>query len=216
MARRTAIVMGKGKLAVKVAAWFQHSSDYELVAVVPNVPEATWTVSLKDWAVQHDVASINSGLVSGIRAVREPGWRVDLVFSVTYNQILKPWFLERTHTALNIHNGPLPHYRGVNPINWALKNGERQHGVTIHEMMPGIDDGPILAQRLFSIDPDVDEVVDVYERCLNCGWTLFEELMPRLWETEATPQDERLARYYGQQDFELLGERRFFTRAESK
>src|SRR4051812_43615191 len=58
--RRTAIVMGKGKLAVKVATWFQDASDYELVAVVPNVPESTWTVSLKDWAVQHDVGAIES------------------------------------------------------------------------------------------------------------------------------------------------------------
>jgi methionyl-tRNA formyltransferase len=134
---------------------------------------------------------------------------------VTYNRILRPEFLQRAGKAVNIHNGPLPQYRGVNPINWALKNGECRHGVTIHEMTPGIDDGPVLAQRLFPIDPALDEVIDVYQRCLDHGWQLFQELMPRLWQTKARPQDESLASYYSARDFEKLGERRFFTRAES-
>ncbi|HLF72029.1 MAG TPA: formyltransferase family protein, partial [Dehalococcoidia bacterium] len=175
----------------------------------------TWTVSLRDWAVERGVEAVASGRVEDTPGAREPGWSVDLVVSVTYNRILKEAFLRRAGKALNIHNGSLPQYRGVNPINWALKNGECRHGVTIHEMTPGIDDGPIVAQRLFAIDPAVDEVIDVYERCLDQGWELFQETMPRLWQIEPQPQDESLARYYSAADFERLGERRFFTRAES-
>ena len=100
----------------------------------------------------------------------------------------------------------------MNPINWALKNGERSHGVTIHEISPGVDDGPIVAQVRYSIYPEFDEVVDVYERALEYGWTLFEQTMPLLDSIEAMPQDESRATTYTTREAELLGERRGFTR----
>ena len=43
----------------------------------------------------------------------------------------------------NINNSPLPKYRGVNPIKWALKIGEDIHGVPLHLIDEGIDTGPI-------------------------------------------------------------------------
>src|SRR5688572_25422578 len=110
MAPRTTIVMGKGELAVKVADWFLAADDYELVAVVPNVPESDWTVSPKDWAAQKGAAAVESGLVRDIPDSREPAWHVDLAVSVTYNRILRPEFLQRAGKAVNIHNGPLPQY----------------------------------------------------------------------------------------------------------
>ena len=48
--KKQVIVMGKGSLAVKIANWFLKSTEYDLVLVIPNMPESSWTVSLKDWA----------------------------------------------------------------------------------------------------------------------------------------------------------------------
>src|SRR5207249_8806322 len=97
-----------------------------------------------------------------------------------------------------------------------LKNGEPTHGVTIHEITQGIDDGPIISAVSFPINPRVDEVIDVYERSLNCGWKLFKETMPKLWEIAPRAQDASQARYYSQKDFSALGERSYFTREESR
>ena len=115
-----------------------------------------------------------------------------------------------------MHNSPLPKYRGVSPINWALKNGETTHGVTIHEITPGIDDGPIIAQTTFPISPDIDEVIDVYNRCVEQGWQLFEQTIARLDQIPAVSQDETQATYYSLEHDGLLGERRNFTREISK
>jgi methionyl-tRNA formyltransferase len=114
-----------------------------------------------------------------------------------------------------LHNGPLPKYRGVAPINWALKNGEPFHGITIHEMTAGIDEGPIVAQLTYSIYPAFDEVIDVYGRALHYGWTLFEQTAPNFERIVAMPQDDSLATYYAGNQNDLLEERRDFTRAES-
>jgi methionyl-tRNA formyltransferase len=75
----------------------------------------------------------------------------DVHLSIAYNQIFgaairatAPWFL-------NVHAGKLPQYRGRNIINWALINGEREIGVTVHLVDAGIDTGDIILQRTLPI-----------------------------------------------------------------
>lgn len=212
MTRRRVVVLGKGELGVKVADWFLRSPDHELAWVVPVVPEPSWAPSLIAWCRENGVPFVESGRFQDLPGVGEPGWRVDLAFSVFYDRIIKDWFIAKCGRVLNLHNGPLPRYRGVSPINWALKNGEAEHGVTIHEVTPGIDDGPVVAQAKYSIYPETDEVVDVFKRSLEYGWLLFRQTMPLLDRIKARPQDESAATYYSRAQDGLLGERRGFTR----
>lgn len=209
------VLLGKGTLAIRIAEWFLQSPDYELAEIVPVVPEPKWTDSLIAWAEAHGVPYVASGSYRDVRLLEAPGKPIDLAFSVFYDKIIKPKFVARCGRILNLHNGPLPRYRGVSPINWALKNNETRHGVTIHEITPGIDDGPVVAQLEYSIYPEFDEVRDVYARALAYGWVLFEQTMPLLDRIKAREQDHSLATYYSAKENELLGERRSFTRQES-
>ncbi len=213
---RSVILFGKGKQACRIGDWFLASQDYTLRSVVPVVPEPRWTKSLVAWCRINGISYAACGDFEEIPCVQADNWSVDLLFSVFFDRILPAWFLNKATRRLNLHNGPLPRYRGMAPINWALKNGETTHGVTIHEMTPEIDAGPIVAQKLFRINPGVDEVVDVYERALSCGYALFEETMPILDSIEPTPQSEADAIYYSKQDRVLLGDRTDFTRAASR
>jgi methionyl-tRNA formyltransferase len=203
------VLLGKGSLAIRIAGWFRDSPDYELRSIVPVVPEPSWTASLMAWARAHGVPHVASG---DYRDLRGPQRIADLGLSVFYDKLIRPDFITRFGRLLNLHNGPLPRYRGMSPINWALKNGERKHGVTIHEITPGIDDGPIVAQLEYSIYPEIDEVRDVYARALAYGWTLFDQTMPLLDRIVVHPQDDALASYHSAADDERLGNRRGFTR----
>jgi methionyl-tRNA formyltransferase len=207
VAGRRAIVLGKGTLAIQIADWFHRSADYELQHIVPVMPEPAWTESLAGWARAHGVPVVDSGHWRDLPDVPN-----DIGISVFYDRILPAGFIARFHRLLNLHNSPLPRYRGVSPINWALKSGETSHGVTIHEITPGMDAGPIVAKLEYSIYPEFDEVIDVYKRALEYGWALFRQTMPILDRIQASPQDEALATSYGAREHELLGERSSFTR----
>ncbi len=209
------IVLGKGSLAIRIAEWFCESKEYELVQIVPVLPEPTWTDSFIQWANERGVPIVASGHYQDASFLENEGEKIDLAFSVFYDKIIRKWFIDSCEKILNIHNGPLPRYRGVSPINWALKNNETSHGVTIHEITPGIDDGPIYAQVQFSIYPEFDEVIDAYRRALEYGWVLFCQTMPILDRIEPRPQDEHLASYYSAKQNSLLHERRGFTKHES-
>lgn len=54
---------------------------------------------------------------------------------------------------VNLHCGRLPDYRGAPPAFWELLAGEREVGVTVHRVTAKLDEGPILAQELFPLDP---------------------------------------------------------------
>lgn len=82
----------------------------------------------------------------------------DLVAMITFNHILKPPILNIPRVGVfNIHPSYLPHFRGANPINEALKTNSRQTGVTIHWVDRGIDTGDIVAQQKVQIPQHCNE-----------------------------------------------------------
>jgi len=208
----TVIVLGKGDLAIRVADWFVHSERYELAAIVPVIPEPTWTQSFAGWARLNGVAVVESGHYKDLPEALLANRRIDLAVSIFYDRIIKAWFIDSCKRIINLHNGPLPRYRGVSPINWALKNEEDEHGVTIHEITPGIDDGSIVGQLKYSIYPEIDEVFDVYKRSLEYGWVLFQQTIPLLDRISLRKQEHEKATYYSKRDNPRLGDRGGFFR----
>jgi methionyl-tRNA formyltransferase len=82
-------------------------------------------------------------------------WAPDLIVVAAYGQILRPEVLDLPpHGCVNVHGSLLPRWRGAAPIQAAILAGDRETGVTIMKMDPGIDTGPILSQRSMPILPD--------------------------------------------------------------
>lgn len=202
-------VLGKGSLAVHTCELVSDLDGWELAAVVPNAGEPDWDVRLTDAAPERwpDVPLVRSG---DWRELLDGGY--DLVISLLYNRIIGRQLIERCGRIVNCHPGRLPQYRGVQPGNWSLLNGERWHGVTLHEVDEGVDTGPILAQVLFPIWPEIDEVRDVWQRALTHGRQLLSDTLPRIDAIRGVPQDESLARTYYSREEPELGARRGWTR----
>lgn len=59
--------------------------------------------------------------------------------------------------AYNLHPGP-PNYPGIFPSVFALYEGAREFGVTLHEMAPVVDTGAISCVERFPIDPGWDRL----------------------------------------------------------
>ena len=79
----------------------------------------------------------------------------DLYVSMSFNQILKPDIIEHSPLGfINCHAGALPFYRGRNPLNWVLINGEKEFGITAHYVDEGIDTGDIIKQQKYPIGLD--------------------------------------------------------------
>ena len=70
-----------------------------------------------------------------------------------------PWKLPPALLALprlgwmNLHGGPLPAYRGPQPVFWQIRNGERESALVAHRIDAGFDTGPILAALPIPLGP---------------------------------------------------------------
>jgi methionyl-tRNA formyltransferase len=202
------VVLGKGELSCKIASWFRHHPAFDLVGVVPVIPQPSWSASLVEWA-----QNTRTPIIDLEDLVIEDRHEFDVIFSCFYDRLLPPEVLSACSLPLNLHPGPLPKYRGVRPVNWALKNGERQHGVTIHAMDEHADHGPIYGQVLFDINPEVEEVADVYTRCLLYSTPLFLDTMARIMAgMEPREQDHGAASIHFTHQNDLLGDRADWTR----
>ncbi len=131
----------------------------EVVAVVPGDEEfLKFATSVYQNVLKVD--DVNSD--SFISSVRE--LQADVLINVIFLQKYREKLLSvPKFGALNVHPSLLPFYRGRDCIRWAMINGEKMTGVTIHQMDAGLDTGEILAQESFPIESD-DTYFDVRER----------------------------------------------------
>ena len=80
--------------------------------------------------------------------------------------------------SLSTHTGEqlsLADYRGKHPVFWALRNGEKTAGLTVHAMDPGLDTGDILYQVRVRTRR-CDSVSSLYGRIMDRS----EKLVPQL------------------------------------
>jgi methionyl-tRNA formyltransferase len=81
--------------------------------------------------------------------------RPDLAVVAAYGLILPGAILEVPRLGcINLHASLLPRWRGAAPIQRALLAGDRETGVTIFQMEPALDTGPILAAERIAIPAD--------------------------------------------------------------
>lgn len=159
-------------------------------AVLPNPgcrDEVIALASKLDLPVYHDTS---------LRTVRTliENLHPDCVVVSSYDRILPADLLAQSR-FINVHYAPLPEYRGRANVNWAIINGEKVAGISIHHMVPGLDAGNILFQETIRIG-DTDTVATLYER-LNAiqRRELGEAVTQLLAGAEGTPQDESRASY---------------------
>jgi phosphoribosylglycinamide formyltransferase-1 len=72
---------------------------------------------------------------------------IDIVCLAGFMRLLTPWFVRQWDgRLLNIHPALLPAFKGLDTHARALAAGVKQHGATVHFVVPEMDSGPIIAQ----------------------------------------------------------------------
>ena len=79
----------------------------------------------------------------------------DVVIVAAYGRIIPDALLEMPkYGYINVHASLLPKYRGAAPIQWALRNGDAETGVSIMKLESGLDEGPVYKMAKLAIAPE--------------------------------------------------------------
>jgi methionyl-tRNA formyltransferase len=96
-------------------------------------------------------------------------WDPDVLVVVAYGLILPISALSIPRLGgINVHASLLPRWRGAAPVQRAILAGDRETGVTIMQMEPGLDTGPMLSHRHLALD-DIQSAQSVLTRLAQCG-----------------------------------------------
>ena len=115
-------------------------------------------------------------------------WAPDLIVVMAFGQILRKNVLELPRLGcMNAHASLLPRWRGASPIQAAILNGDKVSGVTIMQMDPGIDTGPMLKKRELPIEP-YDTTVTLSAKMADLAAELLVEVIPEYAEGKLQPQ----------------------------
>jgi methionyl-tRNA formyltransferase len=124
-------------------------------------------------------------------------WAPELIVVAAFGQILRPVVLDiPKHGCINVHASLLPRWRGAAPIQAAILNGDDATGITIMRMDPGIDTGPILAQKSLVISQD-DTAGTLTGKLAEIGAEILLQTIPAYLSGKLTPvqQDDARATY---------------------
>lgn len=91
----------------------------------------------------------------------------DVIVLISYSKIITKELLNKK-IFLNIHNSLLPKYRGLHAFTWAIINGEKILGYTLHRVNSYIDSGPIISNVKFKINKNenINNVFNKSEKVL--------------------------------------------------
>ncbi len=105
---------------------------------------------------------------------------IDVIVSVACPKILKSDLLRLpSWGCLNIHSAKLPQYRGMMPVFWQMYHGEKNVGITVHQMNETIDDGGIIIQKEVPRDPQ-ESLDQLIKRTKRIGAHLMIEAINRV------------------------------------
>jgi len=153
---------------------------------------------IKQWALKNALHLEQPLTLKGPQAASMLGaFAPDLMVVVAYGLILPQAILDIPRLGcINVHGSLLPRWRGAAPIQYALRAGDRETGITIMQMDAGMDTGAMLNKKHLIIEAD-DNAQTLFEKLSQLAPSLLLETIEQLHhgKIQAQTQDEAQATY---------------------
>jgi len=200
------VFMGTGEIAIPTFRWLLESREEHQVVGAFTQPDKK--VGRKQLVTPPEIKLIAEA--HGIEVFqpaslrKEPEaldqlarLRPDLIVVMAYGQILPAALLEIPRLAcVNLHASLLPRHRGASPIQAAIREGDRETGLTLMHIEPRLDAGDMILEKRIPIR-ESDTGGTLHDRLAELGPTLLAEgiALFRAGGVEARPQDESEVTY---------------------
>jgi methionyl-tRNA formyltransferase len=182
---------------------FQYEYNIEIVGVLTNNTSRMGKADINTLCINNKIRIINN--LEDIKSID-----FDFLISVQYHEILMKEHLSLAKKmAINLHMAPLPEYRGCNQFTFAILDGKKEFGTTLHIMEEGIDSGAILSEKRFAI-PDNCFVNQLYDLTCDASCVLFTESISDILNNRVKPKlqkeylDERTTSLHFRKEINLV------------
>lgn len=190
------VFFGTPKIALKSLEYLYNSDKINVLAVVtqPDKPAGRGhklTMSpIKEFAVSKNLPVFQPKSIrkseETIEALKE--LKADFFVTFAFGQILSQEVLDiPKYETINLHASLLPKYRGANPIQRAIINGDKETGICTMITELGLDCGDVCMREVIEIC-DTTTCVDLFETISDQSPELLEKTLIGLVEKTITPE----------------------------
>ena len=194
------VFFGTPKIAVKSLEYLNASSEIEVLAVVtqPDKPAGRGkklTMSpVKEFAIQHSIPVFQPKSIRKEPEIQEELKNIKPDFFVTFafGQILSQEVLDiPKYCTINLHASLLPKYRGANPLQRAIINGDKETGICTMITELGLDCGDVCLKEVIQIPEDMN-CEQLFEKVSEMSPELIEKTLKGIVSNtiKPTPQCE--------------------------
>ena len=157
------------------------SGFFDVVAGVPCLTRKRW------WGEDTFADVLREHTVPVLKRAELQNIDYDILLSFLYPFIIEGELLGRASMyAVNLHEAPLPKFRGCNGCSHAILERDTHYGTSLHTMEAELDAGELVDQGIFSIDED-ETSKELYARTIEFSTKLLERnLAPLASGTIAT------------------------------
>ncbi len=195
---------GTPELAVTVLDKLAKANiEIAFVVTMPDMPKGRKMIvtapPAKEWAIKNNIPVYQPDtLKTGDIENELKKYNCDVFVVMAYGKIIPDSILKiPKYESLNIHPSLLPKLRGSSPIESAILNDEKENGVTIIKMDAEMDHGPIVAQKVVSIDNWPVRADILGDTLVNHGADLLIKILPEwvIGKINTTEQDHSKATF---------------------
>ena len=185
MEKISIVYFGTPDIGLPSLEHFYNSDKFEVLAVVtqPDKPSGRGNKltpsPIKRFALAHNIEVFQPKSIRKEPEIIEALKKLEPDFFVTFafGQILSQEVLDiPKYETINLHVSLLPKYRGANPIQRAIINGDKETGICTMITELGLDCGDICMKEPIEITPNMN-CVELFEICASHSPELLEQTL---------------------------------------
>lgn len=190
------VFFGTPAIALKSLEYLYNSDKINVLAVVtqPDKPAGRGhkiqMSVIKQFALEHNLPVFQPKSIRKESEIQEELKKLNPDFFVTFafGQILSQEVLDiPKYETINLHASLLPRYRGANPIQRAIINGDKETGICTMITELGLDCGDVCMREKIEIPNDMT-CVDLFEKISDISPALLEKTLVGLIEKTIIPE----------------------------
>jgi methionyl-tRNA formyltransferase len=146
---------------------------------------------VKVWASENNIECLTPAKLDADFVIVLKKYDSSLFLVASYGKIIPQLILDLAKNGtLNIHPSLLPKYRGSSPLQTQILNDEKEVGVTIIKLDEKMDHGPIVAQKILSIQNWPVKFDELETITAQAGAKLFAENLSSYLEGKIIPKEQ--------------------------
>lgn len=165
--RPRVVVLGEKPQGAQWLRFLLASEQFEIIAGVPRFGGVTW------WGDDEFETILREHQIPVIRRAEVKNFDYEILWSLMYGFIIEGDLIEKAHWfGLNLHESPLPRYRGCNGYTHAILEDAVDYGTTFQFLAGDLDAGEIIDQELFDVVPG-ETAKELYIRTVEYSNRVF-------------------------------------------